>query len=253
MVSSYMKPFCAFVLVQKLTAHFCLHKYSHTLILLRVQKHYHIPKKLLFQLQICLKVMMNLSDPNHPKEIQDSCQFGRFPIFGWWIRNVVNRCQRWIDEECASVQSNECSRYCSWRNFSCLQKIQGSWPSEKKDIWIEVVSIVSFTLCYQQEEVFGSLQGEINDSHDDYNDKDSRIIFQVPIIANSFNTFCLGRWYRMSSFQYAFLTINIYKLFESVTNATKEKTHNYIMKFENVIFHYDKFQTDDIIYPLYCA
>ncbi len=59
---------------------------------------------------------------------------------------------------------------------------------KKKDSHSELVSIVSFTLCYQQEEVFAKFQAVIYDPSNDENDKDSWILFQVPTIMEDFNT-----------------------------------------------------------------
>ncbi len=62
---------------------------------------------------------------------------------------------------------------------------------KQKELCAELVSIVSFTLCYQQEEVFDKFQAEIYDPSNDENDKDSWILFQVPTIMQDFDTTAL--------------------------------------------------------------
>ncbi len=67
------------------------------------------------------------------------------------------------------------------------KKIEVVDKMKKKDSCAELVSVVSFTLCCQQEEVFVKFQAEIYDPSKDDNDKDSWILFQVPTIMEAFD------------------------------------------------------------------
>ncbi len=67
-------------------------------------------------------------------------------------------------------------------------KIEVIDKMKKKDLHAELVPIVSFTLCCQQEEVVDKFQAEIYDPSNNDNDMDSWILFQVPTILKDFDT-----------------------------------------------------------------
>ncbi len=61
---------------------------------------------------------------------------------------------------------------------------------KKKDLHIELVSTVTYTLGYQQEELFDKFQAEICNPSNKDNEK-IWILFQVPIIMKRFDTIAL--------------------------------------------------------------
>ncbi len=79
----------------------------------------------------------------------------------------------------------------TWRNYSCPQKIEVINKMKKKDLHSQLVSIVSFTSCYQQKEVFDKFHAVFYDPSNNHNDKDSWILLQVPTIMDDFDTTAL--------------------------------------------------------------
>ena len=126
------------------------------------------------------------------------------------------------------------------------KKVEVVDQMKKKDLRSELVSIVSFTLCYQQVEVFDKFQAEIYDPSNDENDKDSWILFQVPTIMEDFDVTALEDIINRLDIDLPPSQSRCTGYLESVANAAKEETRVYALKFENMIFHNNKFQADDI-------
>ncbi len=93
---------------------------------------------------------------------------------------------------------------------------------KKKDFYAELVSIVSFTLCYQQEEVFDTFQAEIYDPSNDDNNKNSWILFQVQSIMEDFDTTALEDIINCLDIDLPSSQSRCTGYLESVANAAKE-------------------------------
>ncbi len=117
---------------------------------------------------------------------------------------------------------------------------------KKKDLHPELVSIVSFTLCYQQVEVFDKFQAEIYDPSNNDNDKDSWILFQLPTIMEDFDTTALEDIINCIDIDLSSSQSRCTSYLESVANVAQEETQVNVLKFENMIFHNEKFQVSVI-------
>ncbi len=95
---------------------------------------------------------------------------------------------------------------------------------KKKDLCSEHISIISFTLCYQQEEVFDKFQAEIYDPSKDDNHKDSWILFQVLTIMEDFDTTVLEDVINRLHIDLPTSQSRCTGYLESVANAAKEET-----------------------------
>ncbi len=117
---------------------------------------------------------------------------------------------------------------------------------KEKNLHSELVSIVSFSQCYQLEELFDNFQAEIYYPINDDNDKDSWILFQVPTIMENFDTAVLEDFFNFLDNYLTSSQSRYTGYLDSIINATKEETQVYVLKFENRIFCNDKFQADDV-------
>ncbi len=112
---------------------------------------------------------------------------------------------------------------------------------KQKHLCAELVSIVSFSLCYQQEEVFDKFQAEIYDPSNNENDKDSWILFQVPTIMEDFDKTALEDIINCLDIDLPSSQWRCTGYLESVANAAKEETWVFVLKFENMIYYNGKF------------
>ncbi len=101
---------------------------------------------------------------------------------------------------------------------------------KKKDLHAELVSFVSFTLCYQQEQVFDKFQAEIYDPSNNDNGKDSWILFQVWTKREDFDTTALEDIVNCLDIDLPSSQSRCTSYLEQVANVTKEETWVYALK-----------------------
>ncbi len=129
--------------------------------------------------------------------------------------------------------------------FAC-KNVEVVDQTKKKHLHAKLVFIVSFTLCYQQEELFDSFQAETSDPSNDDKDKGSWILYHVPTTADSFDITALEDIKEYLHMNFPSSQSRFTGYLERIANEKKENNHVNTFKFENMIFHYDKFHADDI-------
>ncbi len=137
---------------------------------------------------------MNLSNPNHPmKKAQNSrfFQFGYIQFVVCVLRILsTNIKDKLMKNALAFRVCNIQARALGGIIFAC-KKVEVVVTKKKKDLHAELVSIVIFTLCYQQEGLFDSFLAEICNPSNNDNDKNSWILFQISTTAEDFDTTAL--------------------------------------------------------------
>ncbi len=106
-------------------------------------------------------------------------------------------------------------------------------------------SLLFLSPCVATKRNFWQVQAEIYDPSNNDSDKDSLILFQLPSIMEDFDTTALEEIINCLDIGLPPSESRCTGHLESVANAVKQETRVYALKFENMIFHSDKYQDDD--------